>query len=146
MATDTNKPAGHPAPLEHRVSSTAMLFAVFAAPAAWLMQLIVNYGLAAHRCFPHDEPLVAGLSGSTQAALIAVNLAAITVAFAGGLLARRIWHRTRDEHEGSTHRLLEAGEGRTRFLAMFGQLAGLGFLIATIFDTVALYMVPQCFG
>jgi hypothetical protein len=138
----------HPAPHRHRVSTTLMTFAVTGAGGAWLIQLIFDYGLAAHRCYPADEPVLApDVPGSwTHPALLALNLVAILMAIAASAAARSIWHRTKDEHGGSAHRLLTAGEGRTRFLAMCGQLAGIGFLIAILFDTVALYMVPRCFG
>ncbi|MDB5396887.1 MAG: hypothetical protein JWM91_4393 [Rhodospirillales bacterium] len=148
MTSDIGGAVNHPAPHRDRVASSALLFAVVGAPAAWLIQLIVNYGLAAHDCFPHDQPLIGHPEGSDsiQLALVLLNILAIAVAATAGLLARRIWRKTREEHSGSAHHLLDTGEGRTRFLAMWGQLAGIGFLIATIFDTVALYGVPRCFG
>jgi hypothetical protein len=137
----------HPAPHRHRVSAYEMLFAVWGAGAAWIVQLIVDYGLAAHRCYPDDTPVISpDVPGWSYPVLLALNLVAIVTAAAAGIVARRIWHRTKDEHGGSTHHLLTAGEGRTRFLAMCGQLAGLGFLVAILFDTVAIYMVPRCFG
>ncbi len=143
MATDS-----HPAPHRHRVSAALMLFAVAGAGGAWLIQLIVDYGLAAHRCFPADKPLLAtNLPGGwSYPVLLALNILAIVTAVAASIAARQIWRRTKDEHDSSTHHLLAAGEGRTRFLAMCGQLAGLGFLVAILFDTVAIYMVPRCFG
>ncbi len=124
-----------------------MLFAVTGAGAAWLIQLIVDYGLAAHRCYPDNMPVLSpGVPGWSYPALLALNVLAIVTAVAAAIAARRIWHRTKDEHNSSTHHLLTAGEGRTRFLAMCGQLAGLGFLVAILFDTVAIIMVPRCFG
>jgi hypothetical protein len=138
----------HPAPLRRHVSTSLMLFAVTGAGAAWLIQLIVDYGLAAHRCFPADMPILSPSvpGGWSYPFLLGLNLLAIVTAGAAGIAARRIWHRTKAEHGGSTHHLLAAGEGRTRFLAMCGQLAGLGFLVAILFDTVAISMVTRCFG
>jgi hypothetical protein len=125
-----------------------MLFAVWGAASAWIVQLIVNYALAAHRCYPADAPVLSSsVPGHwTYPVLLALNLLAIVTAAAATMVARRIWHRTKEEHGGSTQHLLTVGEGRTRFLAMCGQLAGLGFLIAILFDTIAIYMVPRCFG
>jgi hypothetical protein len=125
-----------------------MLFAVWGAGTAWIVQLIVDYALAAHRCYPADMPVIStGVPGGwSYPVLLALNLFAILTAVAATFVAYRIWHRTKDEHGGSTHHLLTAGEGRTRFLAMCGQLAGLGFLVAILFDTVAIYMMPRCFG
>jgi hypothetical protein len=125
-----------------------MLFAVVGAAAAWSVQLLVDYGLAAHRCYPADRPVTSASvpGGWVHPLLAGLNIAAIVAAILSMLAARTIWNRTKDEHNSSPHQLLTAGERRTRFLAMVGQLAGLGFVIAILFDTVAIYMVPRCFG
>ena len=137
-----------PAPLSHRVSSAMLLFSVLGAPGAWSVQLLVDYGLAAHHCYPTATPVIAATvpGGWVYPLLAALNVMAIMLAILSTLAARTIWNRTKDEHGSSTYHLLSAGEGRTRFLAMCGQLAGLGFLVAILFDTFAIYMVPQCFG
>ena len=125
-----------------------LLFAVLGAGTAWSVQLLVDYGLAAHNCFPTDAPVMSATvpGGWVYPLLAALNIVAIMLAILSTLAARTIWNRTKDEHDSPTHHLLSAGEGRTRFLAMCGQLAGLGFLVAIIFDTFAIYMVPRCFG
>jgi hypothetical protein len=138
----------HPAPHRHRVSSPMLLFAVLGAATAWSIQLLVDYALAAHHCFPTAMPLItATIPGGWVYPLVAAfNIAAIMLAILSTLTARTIWNRTKEEHDSPPHHLLSAGEGRTRFLAMCGQLAGLGFLAAIVFDTPAIYMVPRCFG
>jgi hypothetical protein len=40
--------------------------------------------------------------------------------------------------------LPESGEGRTRFLATCAIVGGVLFVIALIFDAIALAMVPAC--
>ena len=42
--------------------------------------------------------------------------------------------------------LLEAGEGRTRFLAVCGLMSALGFAAAILFNTIAVLTVPPCVG
>lgn len=125
-----------------------LLFAVLGAATAWSIQLLVDYGLAAHNCFPTATPVISETvpGGWVYPLLAALNIVAMMLAVLSTLAARTIWNRTKEEHESPTHHLLSTGEGRTRFLAMCGQLAGLGFLVAIIFDTVAIYMVPRCFG
>jgi hypothetical protein len=54
------------------------------------------------------------------------------------------WRKTRHEMSGSAHYLLEVGEGRTRFLAMFGVFTSGGFLIAFIFSAAMLFLIPLC--
>jgi len=138
----------HPSPHRDRGSPPLLLFAVVGAAVAWSIQLLVDYGLAAHHCYPASLPILSAKvpGGWVYPLLAALNIAAIVLALLSMLAARTIWNRTEEEHGGSTHHLLTAGEGRTRFLAMCGQLAGLAFLIAILFDTVAIYMVPRCFG
>jgi hypothetical protein len=41
---------------------------------------------------------------------------------------------------------MEAGDGRTRFMAMVGLICSGLFLLATIFATGLLYMVQPCNG
>jgi hypothetical protein len=125
-----------------------VLFATLGAATAWSLQLLIDYSVAAHRCFPGDRPVINADLPSTWAHLLlaAVNLLAIGLAILSIAAARSVWNRTKDEHESSTENLLTAGPGRTRFIAMCGQLAGLGFLTAILFDTIPLYVVSRCFG
>jgi hypothetical protein len=50
----------------------------------------------------------------------------------------------KDEMEGDHFALIDVGEGRTRFMAMWGMLFSSGFLIAILFTTIASVMVPSC--
>ena len=125
-----------------------MLFAVLGAATAWSLQLLVDYALSAHHCYPTAAPIMSAdvPGGWVYPLVVAFNIVAMMVAVLSTLSARSIWNRTKEEHDSSAHHLLTAGEGRTRFLAMFGQLAGIGFLAAILFDTPAIYLVPRCFG
>ena len=59
-------------------------------------------------------------------------------------MALRSWRKTFDERADSAHHLLDRGEGRTRFMAMAGMLTSALFLIALVFGTAALCLVPLC--
>jgi tetrahydromethanopterin S-methyltransferase subunit B len=39
---------------------------------------------------------------------------------------------------------LDAGEGRIRFLAMFGLLTNAGFVVGLIFMLLTLFLIPLC--
>jgi hypothetical protein len=138
----------HPSPYRARVSIVSLLFAAWAGPLAWAAQLIANYALAAYPCFSagvahahvlanwrHEWPL-----------LLAINLVALLLSLSGAALSARFWQATRGEHEGEAGHALDAGEGRTRFLALCGLMTGLGFFGAILFNTVGLFLVPQCAG
>lgn len=149
MSADTTlptPPSRHPAPQRHRVGALALGFALFAAPAAWFAQLSIGSGLASHACYPRATPLAMPLWGGLWSLLLFISLVAIAISAAAGLVALRSWRATRNEQPGSRHHLLEVGEGRTRFLAMCGLLTSGGFLVALLFSTVMLFLVPVCNG
>ena len=136
----------HPSPHRDRVSPWAMWFCILGAPVAWSVQQLVNAPLFAHGCYPKDAPLASPIWSNAGSVALTVELIAIAVCVVAGLLAWRNWDRTRGEKEGSGHHLMEAGDGRTRFMAMVGLICSGLFLLATIFATGLLYLVQPCNG
>ena len=149
MRKDAAKPHEHPAPHRGRVSIIASLASLIAGPAAWIVQLVVGYGLSSLACFPHDAALrqssPPGWSSETLL-LGAINGACLMVAIVSGVIALIHWRRTRGERGGGATQALEIGEGRTRFLAICGMLSSFGFALAILFDTPALLAVPACWS
>jgi hypothetical protein len=111
-------------------------FGVYAAPAAWSVQLVLGYGLAAYACNPGRIALaqVAEGWGWTRGASLAVNLLAAVVAAGAGLVSLSGWRATGDD------------AGPARFLSIWGVLTSFGFLIAILFNTVMLVGAPACHG
>jgi len=134
----------HPAPHRHRVGLAALFFGLAAAPAAWNAQLLFSVGLSAHACYPRDEPLALPIWSNLWAILLAIGLVGIAVSIVGGLVSFRNWRLTFDEAPGSAHQLLDRGEGRTRFIAMFGILTSFLFALGLLFATAAVFLVPLC--
>ena len=134
----------HPAPHRHRVSLPALFFGLAAAPAAWSAQLLVSVALSAHACYPRDVPLTLPIWSGLWGILVAIDVTGIVLAIAGGLVSLRSWRLTFDEAPGSVHHLLDIGQGRTRFLAMFGVLASVLFALGLLFATAADFVVPLC--
>ena len=62
----------------------------------------------------------------------------------GGYVAFELWKKTWQEKEGDAHRLVQSGEGRTRFLAMCGVLTSVLFGLAVIFDVIGAMVGPAC--
>ncbi len=58
--------------------------------------------------------------------------------------ACRSWRATQHEHEGEHEALLEAGEGRTRFMALAGMLLSAVFVLGIILNVVPLLMLHPC--
>jgi hypothetical protein len=134
----------HAAPHRHRVSLTALFFGLAAAPTAWNAQLLFSVALSAHACYPRDVPLALPIWSGLWWILLAIGAAGMALAIAGGLVSWRSWRLTFEEAPGSAHHLLDLGEGRTRFLAMFGVLASFLFALALLFATAAVFVVPLC--
>ena len=76
--------------------------------------------------------------------LLIVELIAMAMAFAAAIVAYASWRSTRHEAEGEARHMFEAGEGRTRFLALWGLMTSIGFLVAIVFSLVGLFVVPLC--
>jgi hypothetical protein len=134
----------HPAPHRANVNPYLLGFAVVGSPAAWSLEMLVSFPLAAHACFPKDEPILSpsipGLSGILAGVAIAVFLVGLLAAAA----SVACWGRTRNERSGAAHHLVEIGEGRTRFIALCGMITSVGFMIALSFEVTALYLVRSC--
>lgn len=73
-----------------------------------------------------------------------VNLAALLGAGLGLALAVRNLHRTGRESAGESGGVMDAGEGRTRFLSIWGIWLGVVFILAIAFNTVAVFWVGLC--
>ena len=136
--------AAHPAPQRGAVSSGALWFALFGAPAAWSVQLLVSYALSSHSCFPRRVPLTAPTLEALPAWELGVAVAALVVALAAGGVAIHAWRATRAEGEGSEHRLLETGEGRTRFMAFAGVLVSGLFALGVVLNLITPILLPAC--
>lgn len=149
MSTDsgTNLP-GHPSPHAHRLGYADIIFALFGGVAAWVLQLMVNYGVASHACFPRaGGTRLAGINWAALVSpLVLVNLAALLLGGAAVFVAWRNWRATRNEHHGGRHHLLETGEGRSRFLSASGIMMGLFFLLVILANALSLLTVPPCAG
>lgn len=138
----------HPSPQRARVSLAALFVGLIGGPAAWFTQLLANYALASFTCFPHDLPRsgLPPLWHEVWYALLVINSAGMLAALLAARLSWRNWNTTHGEKPGSSGPLMAAGEGRTRFIALVGMMAGLGFFVAVLFDTIALFVVPSCAG
>jgi hypothetical protein len=134
----------HPAPHRDRVSDSLLFSALLAAPLAWSAQLLLNYGIASHACFPAEAPKAAPIWGWLHAGLLAINLAALAIALIATVVSFTIWRRTNEEAGGGHERLIDIGQGRTRFFAIWGFWSGVWFVIQILFGTIAAVGVPGC--
>lgn len=130
-----------------RIPVWLLIGAFAAAPAAWITQLVVCYGVASHACFPETEPWLITPPpgwGGESGWLAALNLVCLTVAIAGGFVSWRLWRGARDERGGDAEAAREIALGRTRFIANCGVLTGAIFGIAILFGTLQPFLLASC--
>ena len=136
--------AGQAAPRAGIVPLSTLMFGIFAAPAAWAVQTIVDYGLVSHFCYPDDTPVAAPTFHWVRGASLLVSAVALFVALLALITAYRSWQVTRHGHENEHHELLEVGEGRARFMAFAGVLVSAVFVFAVLMNALPLATQTVC--
>ena len=134
----------HPAPAEHAVTLGALWFGLFGAPVAWSLQLLFNYALVSHSCFPATDPRSVPTLGGLWTVVLVASVVAAAIALAAAATAWRSWRLTREEHHGDEGALLDAGEGRTRFMVAAGMLLSAIFLFGIVMNALPLLLVQPC--
>lgn len=146
MAETVAAPSGtpHPAPHRERASLFGLWFGIFAAPVAWNLQLLVATAFSGHLCYPDQELLGPQTGQHLSWVLGLIDVLGIILALVALGIASGNWRRVRQEKGGGGRHLLDAGEGRTRFMAMLGIANSLLFLVALIFASLNLFFFPMC--
>ena len=144
MTTPISPTTSQPATPRHATHSRWLWFGFFGGPAAWSIQLLINYPMAAHFCYPQSSPLSEPTFSGLWTALITVNVLMLLTTLAAGAAAFVTWRRARDETEGAHDPVLEGGSGRVRFMAYAGMLVSALFLLAVLMSALPLFIVPVC--
>ncbi len=139
----------HPAPHRERTSRWELAGAVCGAPLAWFVMLNFAFTATTAPCYEEGwrrvlDPLPH--YDLAFAATVGVYLLCLAVAIASILLSLRLLRRTRGEVHEEHRSLLEVGEGRTHFLAMWGLLTGVTFGLVIFVNALGLVLVPPCAG
>ena len=135
---------GHPAPARHAVSSGRLFFGFFGGPVAWSIQLLASYALVERRCVPRLPGTAVLPLGWTEGVLLLVSAAAVGVVVAAFAAALSGWRSSaRELHGGAVH-APDAGEGRTRFMALAGVAMSALFLVACAVQLIATLLLPRC--
>jgi hypothetical protein len=134
---------GHPAPHRDQIPNALLALGLVLAPLAWIAQLLILYGFAGNACWPPGLA-PAGAPAWTAWALPLANVVGLVAAALAIALSYRNLRRSRREHEHQEGGMVDAGEGRTRFLALWGLWAGGVFLVAIAFNTIAVFWAGLC--
>jgi hypothetical protein len=140
--------AHQPARASTKLSTGRGAFLLFTGPCAWLVQLCIGDSLLSWPCFPldvrRDAPLV-GYEATWSIALILLLICAL-LAFIAGLASWRTLRDVQKEGDGGHPQLVPVGQGRTRFVALWGVVLGFGFTAATLVTLAGFALVPRCAG
>ncbi len=130
-------------PPPRQVSKSVLLLGLAAGPLAWGLHLVLDYGFASQICFPGLTPRAdaAGV-GWLWWLLIAIDLAGMAACALAALLSWRNWRAA--PRDLPLDEEVEIGEGRSRFLGLWGMATGALFAIAIFFDFVGLWVLPLC--
>lgn len=136
----------HPAPHATEVGLAPLFYGLFAAPIMWAGNFMVDYGLVSYACYPGSRPLAEAQPGLAFVFWLTLAFHALTlvVCASAGFVAFRNWTATRYEAEGHAHHLVEAGEGRARFLSFIGMAFSTLFFAATVFSILIYAIEPLC--
>jgi hypothetical protein len=109
------------------------LFAALAAsPAAWALQLVLDYAVAGSACFPGaaPQPVTPEHATGERLLLVVITLVCLVIVAGAGVVA---WRALRGEVTGAH-----------RFLAACGLGAALVFMVAIVFGAVVALTTPLC--
>jgi hypothetical protein len=134
----------HPAPHRDRVRLAGLIGALFLPPLAWSLHLVANYSVAVRSCYPDGAPQVSPSLDKLWLILIIVDVVSLVISATAAAMAYRNWTASARELAETDSPMVETGEGRTRFLAIWGLLIGIGFFVAVGFDLVGLWILPIC--
>jgi hypothetical protein len=140
--TQEHNEDSHPAPHRGRVETHEALFSVCAAPLAWLVQLSAIYAFSSTPCFHFGDRLLT--HAGVQPWPLIIGAACLLVALASLWLGFVLLRRTRGETGGGRRHLFETGEGRTRFLAVWGVAFASVFTVLIVVNLLLLIGMPVC--
>jgi hypothetical protein len=134
----------HPSPERGKVSPWLILASWALAPAVWTLQVVGSYLLTSKACYPGYGPLSGTRVPDMSDFVLFASLVALGLAALAFWLALIGWRRTRCEKKGGAHHALDAGEGRTRFLALCGLIISTIFAAAIVFEALSAIFLQNC--
>lgn len=127
------------------LSNRALWIGLWGAPAAWSIQLMLDYAVAAYGCYPHRIPVprpelpVHLITGFVSGAAVVICLACLWTAVRSWVAARRAGASPEDEERTGALPL-----ARVRFMAVAGIMTSLLFGFGAILNGVSPALVPPC--
>jgi len=138
LVTESRTPAA--------VGLASLWFGLLGGPVAWTLQLLVDYPLVAHYCFPDAARRVVPTIDSLHLLVSVVSLVALAVAIAALVTANRSWRDSGGEFGDERSELTEAAPppGRVRFMSLGGILASGLTIVGIVIHGGFILMLPPC--
>ncbi len=127
----------HPAPQRPLVALWKLWAGLLLAPIAFSLQVVVSYTIGSDLC---------SAGGAPSPWLLMTNIATALLAGLGIWIAWSNWRVTRHEAGGDIHQSADRGDGRTRFMALFGLSWSALFLFAVVVQALVLVYFGPCIG
>ncbi|HLH47895.1 MAG TPA: hypothetical protein VKV96_01030 [Roseiarcus sp.] len=148
MASDSaSSVVERPAPGRGGLWRGWLYYGLLVPPLAWSLQLLTDFALASHACFPQGTTRASFLPGweGIWTVLLIINLVCLAASIAGLIGAFYSWRRLPPRPAPNEHDdLLGPGEGRLRVFAASGFLISFLFTIAILFNTSSLSALSTC--
>lgn len=141
--TDTSL---HPSPYRDRANPWMLTFAVAAPALFWIVQGLAGYWTSSAACYAGDHPAPQPWVGALETVFPVLDAVSLLGALVAGGVCYMFWRRVRHEKKGGHEHTQEIGEGRTRFMAIWGLLSAICFGTAILFNIIATVAVPSCAG
>jgi hypothetical protein len=136
---------GHPAPHREAGPPLLFLFALFGAPAAWLIELLIGFAVTSYTCDMHQtRGSLAAVPAWVTPVIAVVNILALLIGALALLAGVVLLRRTQGEHEARSGEPIDVGEGRTRVLAVWAIVGSIIFIVALLTNTFSLSLVSIC--
>jgi len=126
---------------QHPPTRPSIWYGIFAAPVAFAIQELLNWLISSGAC-PSGNPADIGgmpLFTGTRAILWAVGAAALVIAAVALLIGIGAWRRSQDPSFLSIR-----GRLRSDYLTAAAMLVSAVFLIAILWQTVGIFVLPEC--
>jgi hypothetical protein len=135
--------APHPSPHRSRVPLVLVWLGFVTGPVVWALAMTLTYGFSSYACYPATDRLRTPVSELSWVPTFAttVYVIAIVLTVVAGAVAWHTWRITRGEAAGHP---LEIGEGRSRFLGLWGLMTSAVFAGLLAFDVINTLLVPPC--
>ena len=135
---------GHPAPGSARVRWPMLLVASLAGFVVWSLQLAANSSIAGLACLENTTRAADDELGWAGWGIEAINVVALVVGLAAILLSLWLIRRTREVDPRPEGGVMSAGEGRARFMAVWGLFSSVLFSAAIAFNTISVFWSGLC--